>query len=84
MAKGERRVKTPKTVITFASTADAMAMDAAAGDNALPGRLVPVPSEIDAGCGFAWAAEAACRARLLARMDELGLAREGVHEVLMY
>ena len=32
----------------------AMAMEALAREHGIPGRIVPVPSEIDAGCGLAW------------------------------
>lgn len=48
------RRKTPKIVLTFAATSDAMALEAAARDRGLPGRMIPVPSEISAGCGLAW------------------------------
>jgi hypothetical protein len=61
-----------------------MAIDAAAAEHGLPGRLIPVPSEIDAGCGFAWAADGNAGAELLRRVDELGLSYESVHEVMMY
>lgn len=84
MARTGRRVKTPKTVLAFASTEDAMAMDAAATEHGLPGRLIPVPSEIDAGCGFAWAVDAGEGDELLHRTDELGLSYESAHEVMMY
>lgn len=84
MTQTGRRTKTPKTVLAFASTEDAMAIDAAAPEHGLPGRLIPVPSEIDAGCGFAWAADAREGEELLRRVDELGLSYESVHEVMMY
>lgn len=48
------RQKTPHAVVTFASTADAMAVQAAANEGSVPGRMIPVPSEISAGCGLAW------------------------------
>lgn len=48
------RRKTPKIVLTFATASDAMALEAAARDRGLPGRMIPIPSEISAGCGLAW------------------------------
>ena len=48
------RRKTPKAVVTFASTSDAMAVEAAAREAGFPGRMIPIPSEISAGCGLAW------------------------------
>lgn len=48
------RRKIPSLVVTFAATADAMAMEKYCMDHQLPGRLIPVPREISAGCGLAW------------------------------
>ena len=78
------RAKAPRAVMTFSTTADAMALEAAAKEHGLPGRMIPVPSAIDAGCGFAWRCELAERDELLAGAAEYGLAYEGVHEVEMY
>lgn len=44
-------------IITFDTTTDAMAMDAFSNKNNISGRLIPVPNEISAGCGFAWDSE---------------------------
>lgn len=41
-------------VITFATTTAALAMEKSCGDDGIPGRLIPVPREITAGCGLAW------------------------------
>ena len=79
-----RRAKRPKVVVTFGSTSDAMAMEAAARAHGLPGRVIPVPSEIDAGCGLSWCAEVEDRAELIAGIEHFGLAYEGVFEVMMY
>jgi len=48
------RQKKPSLVVTFAATADAMAMEKYCAERELPGRLIPVPREISAGCGLAW------------------------------
>ncbi len=78
------RAKSPKAVVTFGSTSDAMAMETTARAYGLPGRVIPVPSEIDAGCGLAWCAPIELRSELLAGIAEHGLAYEGVFEVAMY
>lgn len=78
------RKKTPKVVITFSTTSDAMALEALSRGAGVPGRIVPVPTEIDAGCGLAWCADACERACLLDALDRLGLDYEGVFEVAMY
>lgn len=46
-----------RVIITFDTTTDAMAMDAFSQNNEVSGRLIPVPNEIHAGCGFAWDSE---------------------------
>lgn len=46
--------KTTMLVITFHTTTDAMAMEAACKALGAPGRLIPVPRSISAGCGLAW------------------------------
>ena len=43
-------------IITFHTTTAAMAMEAMCAAKNLPGRLIPVPREITAGCGMSWRA----------------------------
>ena len=78
------RRKTLKPVITFATTSDAMAMETAARTCGIPGRMIPVPSEIDAGCGLAWCAEANEREALLRGIREHALPHEGIFDVMLY
>ncbi len=44
-------------VVTFDATAAAMAAEKYCLERGVPGRLIPVPREITAGCGLAWKAE---------------------------
>ena len=53
------RAKKPTLVITFATTTQAMAMEKFCQTQGLPGRLIPVPREITAGCGLSWKADPA-------------------------
>lgn len=41
-------------LLTFRTTTEAMAMEAAGRDYGIPGRLIPIPTQITAGCGLAW------------------------------
>ena len=43
-----------KLIITFHTTAEAMAMEEACKARCAQGRLIPVPRSISAGCGLAW------------------------------
>lgn len=48
------RQKKPCMVLTFSTTTQAMSMEKRCGEEKIPGRLIPVPREITAGCGLAW------------------------------
>lgn len=50
------RTKEIRLLVTFPGTTDAMAMEAACRQRELPGRLIPLPGYIKAGCGMAWSA----------------------------
>ena len=48
------RAKEPCYVISFHTTADAIDFQKKAGSIGFPGRLIPLPRAISAGCGMAW------------------------------
>ena len=60
--------KKPTLIITFATTTQAMAMEKFCMELALPGRLIPVPREITAGCGLSWKAQPQDKDALLEAM----------------
>ena len=43
-----------KRIVTFHTTTDAIAFERHCMENGIPGRLIPVPGEISAGCGMCW------------------------------
>jgi hypothetical protein len=43
-------------IITFATTTAALLAERTCKAHGMPGRLIPLPKAIDAGCGMAWAA----------------------------
>ncbi|HBE84837.1 MAG TPA: DUF3343 domain-containing protein [Lachnoclostridium sp.] len=49
------RKKEQKIVITFHTTAEAIAMESQCQKEGIPGRLIPVPRQISSGCGLSWA-----------------------------
>ena len=77
------REKELRLVVTFHTTADAMAMEKACREHEVPGRLIPVPRSISAGCGLAWCAPIAERGKLCGVMDEHRIGAEGLHERLV-
>ena len=50
------RTKEEKLIVTFPTTAAAMAMERRARELGTPGRLIPTPTRITATCGLAWMA----------------------------
>ena len=78
------REKELKAVVTFAATSDAMAMEETARVHGVPRRIIPVPSQIDAGCGLAWCVSLPERAQVETALERFGIAFEGVFEVPLY
>lgn len=77
------REKKLQLVVTFHTTADAMAMEQACKERQAPGRLIPVPRAISAGCGLAWCADLTCREALKEMMEDAGIREEGMHECMV-
>ena len=78
------REKKPALILTFSTTTEAMAMEQFCAQGQLPGRLIPVPREISAGCGLAWKAPVEEKERLLQAMEEAGLRLQETHIVELW
>ena len=48
------RVKRSYIVLSFRTTLEAMEWEKQCNAQQVPGRLIPLPREISAGCGLAW------------------------------
>ncbi len=68
-------------IITFPTTSAAMAMEAMCMEKGLPGRLIPVPREITAGCGMAFRAEVEQEQSLLDAASESGIKVDGTYRL---
>ncbi len=77
------RTKKWKLLVTFPTTTAAMQMEKAAKLAALPGRLIPVPALISAGCGLAFCTGTEYKAAVLRLLGQEGISFEGLHEVLL-
>lgn len=77
------RKKELKLVVTFHTTADAMAMEKACKEHGVPGRIIPVPRAISAGCGLSWCAALADREAITSMMREVGIEEEEIHECVV-
>lgn len=77
------REKTLKLILTFHTTTAAMAMESLCRDLSLPGRMIPVPREISAGCGMAWCAQPEDRDALCDAAGTAGIRISGVFEIFL-
>ncbi|MBQ2651197.1 MAG: DUF3343 domain-containing protein [Clostridia bacterium] len=66
------KAKEPTLIVTFANTPDAIAMETFCKQNDLPGRLIPIPGALKAGCGLAWKAPADQEALFTEKMNAAG------------
>ncbi|MBR7010459.1 MAG: DUF3343 domain-containing protein [Oscillospiraceae bacterium] len=73
------RPRRPTLFFSFAATAAAMEAERLCRAAGQPGRLVPVPRQITAGCGLAWMASPEDGEALRAFFKAEGLEYEGCH-----
>ena len=72
------RRKYLQLVVTFATTTAAMEKAE------ISGRLIPLPSEISAGCGLAWKTELSEKDTIMNFMEQQKLHWEAMYELLMF
>ena len=60
-------------ILTFATTTQAMAAEKFCLEHGLPGRIIPVPREITAGCGLSWKAPPEAKDNLTAALSNAGI-----------
>lgn len=77
------REKQPKCVVTFPTTTGAMAMEKACKEEGIPGRLIPVPRTITAGCGMCWAAPSGSRDAVEKLVVRRKLMIDGLYDLLL-
>ena len=78
------RKKTKQLVITFSTTTAAMAMEKRAQEMEIFGRLIPLPSEISAGCGLSWKTKPEEKEKMLVFLEEEKLKWEAMYEFELY
>ena len=70
------RKKEPKVIITFHTTAGAIELERSCKAEKIPGRIIPVPRELSAGCGLAWCCEPDMEQEMAEFMREKGMEHE--------
>lgn len=77
------REKKERCLVTFATTAGAIAMETACREAGIPGRLIPVPRTIRSGCGMCWAAPGESRELLEELVMERHLMIDGIYAIIL-
>lgn len=77
------REKKLSLILSFDNTTEAMAVEKYCMENQLPGRIIPVPREITAGCGLAWKALPEDEDILLKALKDGNLVWSGKYVILL-
>lgn len=77
------RQKQKKVVFAFESTTMAMKMEKVMKEAKAPGRLIPVPKEITAGCGLAYIVEPERRGEIESLMAARDIRAQVVTELML-
>ena len=75
------RARERRLIVAFYTTHDAMAFEDFCAARGVPGRLVPLPREISAGCGLAWSAPPGDGERVRALLDAAGIGAQHMKEL---
>ncbi len=75
------REKQPRLVVSFHTTAAAMAAERLCRERGLPGKLISVPRSVTSDCGLAWSAPPELRETLESLLSENGVEAAGFHDL---
>jgi hypothetical protein len=67
-------------LVTFYTTHASIQMEGAARRLGVPGRLIPVPEAISAGCGYCWMAPLAARETVEQCLQQAQIPWQGIYE----
>ena len=77
------REKKPCVVVTFHTTAEAMATEQVCRARGVAGKLISAPRALSADCGIAWCAGAEARPRLEEALAAEKVEFAGIYELVM-
>ena len=77
------REKQLRLIVPFTTTTGAMAMEKACKSENVPGRLIPVPRQISAGCGLSWLCNKEDREKIETLIADKNLDINNIHEIIM-
>ena len=77
------RQRTARCVVSFHTTAGAMAAERLCRREGLEGKLISVPRSVTSDCGLAWSAPPGLREILELRFREAGIEAAGFYELAL-
>ena len=77
------RTKLPRLVVTFHTTAEAMATEQLCRRESLPGKLISVPRSLTSDCGIAWSSPVEVWETLETKMKEERIDSAGFYELML-
>ena len=75
------RQKQPRLIVSFHTTAEAIATETACRRLGLEGKLISVPRSITSDCGLAWSAPPELEAQVREVLTENGVEPAGFHHL---
>ena len=77
------RQRGPRCVVSFHTTAGAMAAERLCRREGLEGKLISVPRSVTSDCGIAWSAPPELLGELERRFRDAGIEAAGFHELIV-
>lgn len=78
------REKQLRTVVTFHTTAEAMALEQLCKKHGISGKLISAPRQLSTDCGIAWCAPVEETGAIRAAIEESALEIDAIHEIMLY
>ena len=78
------REKKKVLVISFEKVGGALELESLLKDDKKMGRIIPTPSEVSAGCGFAWRAEFEVEEELIEVIEKNNIEYDKLTYLYMY
>ena len=75
--------RTPRLIVTFHTTAEAMALERACRARGIEGRLISAPRALSADCGIAWSSPLSAREDIQCTLASEGIEVAGLHELVI-
>ena len=77
------REKRKAAVVTYYTTAEAMATKKLCRERNIPGKLISAPRSLSADCGIAWRSDVEYKEMLKAALTEAKIEFAGLHEIIV-